>query len=64
MREYFGIEAATPYQRVPEEERMPGTRCAHTGRFCCSTYCRTTLSGAPPAVPEKQEPDHGLLARQ
>jgi len=29
----------------------PGT--AHTGRFCCSMYCLTTVSGAPPTVPAK-----------
>ena len=37
---------------------------AHTGRFCCSMYCLITVSGAPPAVPAKEEPDHSLLARQ
>ena len=26
---------------------------AHTGRFCCSMYCLTTESGAPPTVPAK-----------
>ncbi|KPI15172.1 hypothetical protein OK006_3045 [Actinobacteria bacterium OK006] len=26
---------------------------AHTGRFCCSMYCLSTLSGAPPTVPAK-----------
>lgn len=37
---------------------------AHTGRFCCSMYCRITESGAPPTVPAKYDPDHSLLARQ
>lgn len=34
------------------------------GRFCCSMYCFTIDSRAPPTEPAKYEPGHSLLACQ
>lgn len=51
------------------EARSADSLCAsgaapYAGRFCCSMYWRTILSGAPPTDPAKYDPDHSRCARQ
>ncbi|WP_234536462.1 hypothetical protein [Streptomyces shenzhenensis] len=60
----LALASATPPEKP--DTAVPRLRCgasrglvpaepggAYTGRFCCSMYCLTTLSGAPPTVPAK-----------
>lgn len=42
-----------PWRKAPRWQVRAEPGDAHTGRFCCSMYCLTTESGAPPTVPAK-----------
>ncbi|WP_369265733.1 aldehyde dehydrogenase family protein [Streptomyces sp. R35] len=42
-----------PWRGAPRRLVAAEPGDAHTGRFCCSMYCLTTESGAPPTVPAK-----------